>query len=443
MPQENSQQRNINLLALDIAELRTELETSEDIIATLDNRRLEVVRGLLSSELNTVANFLTSRIQLAQKGTFLLDSDGTGHLVIDLGDETATQKFYDQMVQEQRVLPGRAISGEVAQDYTRVYRISPAMLQVAKRLTAHHVSLGIFSGRKEEDLRSTYGTALDSVEGFTIHPSKGRAIVTSEGSMLLPSFVEALADDPLRKVGETMNEKVLSLLPSEISEQARLLDYSDKDSGYEQLTGYRISVQPLRTPNGNQVVGLIRLHHRYQACKYAAEAGCNIPNIDAPGKVNGEALSAWLNSGEPRANQVIDRLNNEDKIIKTAWLETLGQERYYALNISTKDKVGHKSLCQDQAPEADPNEVIAQIEETSPVLLYAGDNWKKTKEEVGNDRVMMDALHERNTYTQLIAVSKDGESKGKEEYMVGATQETLFLLQYIVERELTQASKAA
>lgn len=413
-----------------VASFLRDLSRAPDLLKALDAEASEFVRSLLPPHAQAALDSLAAQVRAHGRGRVVLDSDGTNYMHIDTGSNETTTAYYALLEAQGRVLPGRAIAGEVAQEHMYAYRVTPDMVEVWRRLAEHNVEAGIFSGRKEGDLRTIYAAALDSVPGFALYPSKGRAIVTHEGTSMSPLLSERLSTDPLLAVSKEMTRIILAMphVPA-------TLDHSTgQPSGgeFERLTGYRVSPQEV---DGRTV--LLRLHHRYRACAVALEAGAPIANLDDPKKVDGAALSAWLQSSEPGAPGALKILQDEDRQIQAAWSNAIDRALLEQLQLSTKDHVGHRSMSQDHAPDLQYIEVLQGIERATgnPVLLYAGDNYGSA----GNDRPVMDALRAHRPEAIVAAVTHGADSPESADWMCRVDQFQLFLAQYALSRMLREA----
>lgn len=409
-----------------------DLMISGDVIGTLDAHSIAEVEALLPEPLDAAIHQMSRLVAANKGGTILLDSDGTNYLRIETGVQDQDETVYRRMLSEGRLMPGGAISGEVPQELTYFYRVSPDVVEVWRRLAQFNVRTGIFSGRKAEQLSEMYKRALDTVDRFMLLPSKGRVVIESGQTNLLGDLREALSDDPMGAVGEKMDEHILELMNDDAARsQAMKLEAESKER--ERITGYRVSRQKV-----NDTVVLIRLHHRFRACQLASENGCTVPGIDTPDKVDGQALSQWLFSENEGAKRTMAVLKQEHDNILQSWQETVTAEKYAQMNIGMTEILGGRSLCHDFSPIVNPESVIGSLENEAPLLLYAGDSYKSH----GNDRAMMEALHMRSTAGVAVAVHpfNHPEAAEGEDWMVDADQFQLFLAQYTLSRILREAS---
>lgn len=407
-----------------------DLMLSGDVIATLDAHSLSEIEALLPERFKSAVHEMANLVVANNGGTILLDSDGTNYLQIETGEADRDEAFYRQMMAEGRLMPGGAISGEVPQEFTYFYRVSPDVVEVWRRLAQFNIRTGVFSGRKADQLSEMYKRALDAVDRFTLLPSKGRVVVEGGQTGLLDQLQEALSDNPLGAVGARMDEHILELMThEEARRQAMALPAESKER--ERITGYRVSRQKV-----NDTVVLIRLHHRFRACQLAQENGCTIEGIDTPDKVDGQALSRWLLSEDEGAKRTMAILQQEHDTIQKSWQEAVSADAYAEMNIGMTEILGGKSLCHDFAPVINPDTVIGSLETETPLLMYAGDGYRSH----GNDRPMMEALHARSTVGVAVAVHPFGhEPIESEDWMVDADQFQLFLGQYALSRVLSEA----
>lgn len=179
---------------------------------------------------------------------------------------------------------------------------------------------------------------------------------------------------------------------------------------------------------------LLRLRYRHRAFTLAQVAGCPLTEGSSAREISGSALSEWLNSGDPTASGVLEQLRREVATINEAWIETLGEEPYAALQVTTKDEVGWRSLSQDYGVDIDLATVLSGIESDSgQVILMAGDNYGLS----GNDRPVMDLLRESPS-TAFAVQHIDKEGAECEPWMVSGNQFHLFIAQLLLARQLAE-----
>lgn len=393
------------------------VEPSE-LIKLLNAKSVSSLRGLLSKpQLGIVSRIIGKGCSLAG-GRIVLDSDGTNYLVLrDSPNSTEVAGYRSQLGQQDRILAGGAIRGEVSQEFTRHYLAHPASVDVWRMLARHGVHVSIISGRSAADLRDTYREALNGVPGFNVRAAKGRAVCQGDSVRAAPALVSRLDGDALG----VATSKMAADLGAVMGKPYREL----KPIAYEAQFGYRISCQ---TVEGTTV--LIRLHHRFRACMLAHQAGSQLAGLADPSRVDMAQLSRWLHSGGAAAKAVLTQLQEEDALI-TRSVRALRASG----SLEVRDFVGHRSGCQDFSIELPWADVIEEIGGDREILLYAGDNFTES----GNDRPLMEAVRTADKKAKVGAVTNYGGRRSDiPDWMVSATQFELFLIQYLAARQLEE-----
>lgn len=400
---------------------RMAAEDSGRLLESLHALSPSFLRSLCAKRHISVVKDIVRAAREVRGGRIILDSDGTNYLTLR-GDDDVISRYRSDLLRLNRVLPGGAIQGEVAQEFTRQYVAHPAAVEVWRVLAQHGVYVSILSGRSASDLRQTYDVALDSVPGFDVRAAKGRIVCEGTTIRASSSLESRLAGDPLGVAFKAMTKDLSAMVGHSYEQLA--------PAQFEERFGYRITTQEVQG-----VTVLIRLHHRFRACMLAREAGASLTGLREPHRANMAELSAWLLSRGSEANSVLERLQHEDAKITRA-LTPLRVDG----SLDVRDCVGHRSGCQDFSVKLPWEQIVAEVADSGRILLYAGDNFGDS----GNDRPVMEAVRGMKSGGSIIGVTHGhGSPSEAPPWMITATQFELFLIQYLAARLLQGATARA
>ncbi len=407
-----------------------ELLKADNVIEHLNNLSDGRLLACLPASVENWLAQSASHIAKQRSGLLVTDSDGTAYLTVEGWSSTQVPAIVSRLKREERLLPGRAVKGELPQQDARSYRLAEPMAQVWQDLGRHGVTIAVVSGRNPTDLSKMYSGASANV---VLLPSKGRARSRDRSSAFeLTACLRHITEgDPLGVFAGGITKAIRDMLPETNS---YLLNHEviSESLEFERITGYRVSVQRVE----GRVV-LVRLHHRYRACHFVLRSSHPpspdvVADITNPAKLDPLRMSQWLKTED--GAEVLETLRREDEHI----LQGL-QAVEHRLQIERTDCVGHRSLCQDFAPLIDQTVLLKELVELyGQPWIYAGDNYKPG----GNDRPWMEALCQINPSGMNAAITNHPshiKDDRREEHvgMVYLTQFQLFLLQYLLSRRLS------